>query len=164
MDPTTSYHIAQINIARMRGSREDPLMAEFFSAIDEINRLAEQSPGFVWRLQSDAGDATGFAVGEDDRLLVNLSVWESIEALKVFTYQSEHAHFLKRRKEWFEPPEGAHQALWWITKGRVPTLDEALNRLRWLDMHGPGSRAFTFGRTYPPPSPAQSAGRTAVKK
>ncbi len=102
------YHIAQVNVGRMRAPKGDPLVSEFYDNLDRINELAEQAPGFVWRLQSDEGNATSIRIPGYDNLLINLSVWESVGDLKAYVYDSEHLDFVKKRKEWFEPFEGPY--------------------------------------------------------
>lgn len=138
------YDIAQINIGRIRAPLEDPLMAGFVERLAEINALAEQSPGFVWRLQTPAGDATYLRPYDDDRILINMSVWESAEALKTYAYRSAHAELLRQRQQWFEPFTGAYLALWWVPVGHRPGVDEAKKRLAHLNQHGPSQFAFTF--------------------
>lgn len=144
------YHIAQINIGRMRAPLESEVMAGFVSRLDEINALADGAPGFVWRLQSPEGNATYLRPFDDERILVNMSVWESVEHLKDFTFKTAHAELLKQRRDWFEHFEGAYAALWWVPAGHIPGIDEAKKRLAHLDEHGPSQFAFTF-RTIEPP-------------
>jgi hypothetical protein len=142
-------HIAQVNIGRMKGALEDPVMADFVARLDEINALADRSPGFVWRLQSDAGNATYLRPYDDDRILFNMSVWESIEQLKRYVYYTAHVEVLKRRHDWFERFSGAYTALWWVPQGHRPGVDEAKQRLAHLDAHGPTPFAFTFKTPFP---------------
>lgn len=137
-------HLAQVNIGRIRAALEDPLMSGFVARLDEINALADRSPGFVWRLQTDAGNATYLRPYDDDRVLFNMSVWESLEHLRHFVYRSAHAEVLRQRHVWFEQFSGAYTALWWIPKGHIPGIDEAKKRLGHLDAHGPTPFAFTF--------------------
>lgn len=137
-------HIAQVNIGRMRGALEDAVMADFVARLDEINALADRSPGFVWRLQTEAGNATYLRPYDDDRVLFNMSVWESIEQLKRYVYYSAHVEVLKRRHDWFEKFSGAYTALWWVPQGHRPGVDEAKKRLAHLDANGPTAFAFTF--------------------
>ena len=144
------YHIAQVNIGRVRAPVEDPIMAGFAGRLAEINALADRSPGFVWRLQTDAGNATYFRPYDDDRILVNMSVWESIEALKNYVYQSAHVELLRQRQQWFEPFAGAYLALWWVPAGHLPGIDEAKKRLARLDTEGPTQFAFTFKTVFQP--------------
>lgn len=143
------YHIAQVNLGRVRARVDNPLMADFMNGLDEINALAERSPGFVWRLQTDEGNATYFRpYPHDDRILLNMSVWTGIEELKQFVYRTAHAEYLRRRHEWFEVFDGVYAALWWIPAGHVPGIDEARKRIAHLDAHGPTEFAFTFKSTF----------------
>ena len=123
------YHLAQVNIAQMKAPLDSALMSTFVARLDEINALADGSPGFVWRLQTEAGNATYFRPYDDDRILVNLSVWESVEALRTYVYQTVHAELLRQRRQWFEQFEGVYVALWWIPAGHIPGVDEAKTRL-----------------------------------
>jgi uncharacterized protein DUF3291 len=145
------FHIAQINLARMRAPMESELMSGFAGRLDEINALADGSPGFVWRLKSsEGGNATDLRLYDDDRVIVNMSVWESVEALKDFTYRTAHAELLRQRKEWFENFESVFLAMWWVPAGHVPGFAEARQRIDHLEEHGPSQFAFTF-RTIQPP-------------
>lgn len=154
----TQYHLAQINIARMRGVNiEDPIMQGFAARLDEINAIADAAPGFVWRLQTDEGNATYLRPYDDDRIIVNMSVWESVEHLKAYVYKTPHAELLKARREWFEHFEGAYLAMWWVPEGHIPSIDEAKKRLAHLEEHGPSQYAFTW-RTIQPPDESFLAG------
>jgi hypothetical protein len=146
----SNYHIAQVNIGRVRAPLDSPLMAGFVNRLAEINELADRTPGFVWRLQTPAGDATYLRPYEDDHILVNMSVWESIEALKSYVYRSAHADLLRERQQWFEQFSGAYAALWWVPVGHTPGIDEARKRLAHLDEHGPTEFAFTFKTIFQP--------------
>ena len=139
-----SYHLAQVNIGRIRAELDDPIMAGFVQRLDEINALADTSPGFVWRLQTDAGNATYFRPFKDERTLLNMSVWENVEDLRHFVFQTAHRELLRQRMAWFEKFEGAYTALWWVPVGHIPGLDEAKRRIAHLDVHGPTEFAFTF--------------------
>src|SRR5919206_2370788 len=140
-----TWHLAQHNIGRLRAEVDDPSIAEFMDNLDPINALAEASPGFVWRPQTGEGNATAIRAFADDPLMVlNLSVWESIESLADFAYRSAHTPFLRRRGEWFERLGEVYMVLWWIPAGTVPTVDEALDRLDHLKRVGPSPDAFTF--------------------
>ena len=150
MSTSPSWHVAQFNIGRMKAPPEDPLIADFMAALDPVNALADAAPGFVWRLQTEDGNATAIRPYEDDRMLVNLSVWESAEALADFVYRSDHVRFLRRRREWFEPPVAAIVVLWWIPAGTTPTAAVAVERLEHLRRHGPTARAFTFRQRFEP--------------
>ena len=122
---TSDWHIAQVNIALLRAPLDSPELEGFVSMLQSINALADASLGFVWRLQSETGDATGIRAFDDDRIIVNLSVWEAIEALGRFVFASRHIEVLRRRREWFEKMTEAHLALWWIPAGTIPTVAEA---------------------------------------
>ena len=150
--PDPAYHLAQINVGRVLAPLDDPLMAGFVDQLDPLNALADASPGFVWRLQDEAGDATSIRVFEDDRILLNMSVWESLEALQEYVYRSAHLSPLRDRKRWFEVPGDAHLALWWVPAGHIPTPQEAKERLEHLRRHGPTPEAFTFKQAFPAPS------------
>ncbi len=146
------YYVAQFNTARMRPQKiDDPTMAGFVSQLDRINALADAAPGFVWRLQTEDGNSIGIRPYSDERILITFSVWESIEALFQFTYQSQHAEVMRDRKQWFEHLEGMYIVLWWIPAGYIPTIDEAKERLEYLQNHGPTPRAFTFDTRFPMP-------------
>ena len=148
----SGYHLAQVNIGRFRAPIDSPTMAGFRARLDPVNALADQSPGFVWRLQTEDGDATAIRPYEDDDLMaINLSVWESLESLRQFVYKSHHVESLRNREQWFEPIEGPILALWWIPDGHIPTVPEARERLEHLKEHGPTAHAFTFRSPFPPP-------------
>ena len=146
----TKYHIAQINIARMRAPLESEIMSGFVARLAEINALADGAPGFVWRLQTPEGDATYLRPFDDDRIIVNMSVWESVEHLKEYVYKSAHAELLRQRRDWFEHFSGAYLAMWWVPAGHIPGIDEAKKRLAHLEEHGPSQFAFTFKTVQPP--------------
>ena len=146
------WHLAQINVGTARYTPDDPGMAGFMSRIDEINAIADQSPGFVWRLQDDSGNATGIDAGGGPYFLVNMSVWASLEALSEFVYRTDHRSVMSQRREWFEKPTAPYQALWWIPTAHTPTVEEGLARLELLRENGPGPDAFNFGTTFPPPA------------
>jgi hypothetical protein len=143
--PVSVFHLAQLNIGRLRAPLDDPSMAGFKNQLDPINAIADASPGFVWRLQTEDGNATSIRpFPDDERMAVNMSVWESLEALTQFVYKSAHAGPLRDRKLWFEPMDGPFQVLWWIPAGHIPTIDEAIAKLDHLKRHGPTADAFTF--------------------
>jgi hypothetical protein len=145
------YQLAQANIGRLRAPIDDPIMEGFRSQLDPLNALADRSPGFVWRLQTEDGNALAIRPFADERMAINMSVWESLEALQQFVYRSAHVGPLRDRKEWFEPIEGPILVLWWIPAGYVPTVAEALERLQRLKQNGPSPDAFTFRTPFPPP-------------
>jgi heme-degrading monooxygenase HmoA len=130
---------------------DDPLMAKFVARLDEINALADRSPGFVWRLQTEEGNATDLRPYEDERILVNMSLWESLEHLKAYVYKSGHAEVMRQRRQWFEKFESMYLALWWVKAGHIPTVAEARQRLEVLNKHGESGYAFTFKKPFPPP-------------
>ena len=148
---TRRYHLAQVNIGRTLAPLDHPQLAGFVARLDEINALADGSPGFVWRLQTDAGNATSVRAYEDDSILFNLSVWESAEHLKAFVYGSAHATVMRQRRQWFERFKGVYTALWWVGAGHSPAVHEAKERLEHLEAHGPTPRAFSFATLFPAP-------------
>lgn len=153
---TTRFQLAQVNIGRIRAPLDDPLLAGFVARLDDINALADSSPGFIWRLQTDAGDATSLRPYDDERILVNLSVWATPEALREFVYRSAHAGVMRQRRSWFERFDGMYYALWWVPDGHLPTVVEAKDRLEHLRSHGESAQAFTFAKLFPAPdSPVQ---------
>jgi hypothetical protein len=143
-----------VNIAIPREPLDTPALADFVALLEPVNALADQSSGFVWRLQTDEGDATSIRAFDDDRILVNASVWESIEALWRFVYDGRHLEVMRRRREWFTRMAEAHLALWWVPAGSIPTLAEIRERVDHLHAHGPTPFVFTFKQHFPPPSAA----------
>jgi hypothetical protein len=139
------HHIAQVNASLPREPLDSQRLADFVAALDPVNAVGEAAHGFVWRLQTEDGNATAVRFLDDDRLIVNLTVWESIEALGEFAF-GDHAHLevLRRRRHWFVPPTAAMVALWWIPAGTLPTVADAEQRLLNLREHGPTPYAFTF--------------------
>ena len=151
------FHLAQFNIARGLAPIDDPRMADFAGFIAGVNRVAEGSPGFVWRLMGEAGESSSYVRAYDDpRVLVNMSVWESIEALRAFVYRGDHIGVMRRRHEWFEPMPAPYQVLWWVPAGQRPTADEGRRRLDHLASHGPSPVAFGFGAPADPPAAPDS--------
>jgi len=144
------YHLAQVNIGRIKAELDDPVMHGFVSRLEELNALADNAPGFVWRLQTPEGNATYLRPWEDRRMLLNMSVWESIEVLKHYVYKTAHAKMLPQRHEWFERLSSVIVALWWVPVGHTPSIDEAKKRLAHLEAHGPNQFAFTFRTIFPP--------------
>lgn len=149
---TRSFHLAQLNVARAQAPLDDPSMADFVAQLDAVNALAERSPGFVWRLQGDSGQSSSYLqFFSDPALLVNLTVWESVESLYAYTYRSDHVAVFRQRKQWFEPHGGVYLVLWWVPAGHIPTMEEANERLEHLREHGAMAFAFTFRQQFPPP-------------
>jgi len=142
---TAHWHVAQLNIARMAGATiNDPVMKEFVDQLDSINTLAEQSEGFVWRLKSDEGNATSYNPYHDERIIINFSVWRSVEHLKDFVYKSAHTGVMKDRKKWFDNFGLPYYVIWNVPAGYLPSLDEAVERLTGLQQNGPTDYAFDF--------------------
>jgi hypothetical protein len=142
--------LAQANVARMRYPLDDPRMANFRAQLAPINALADQSPGFVWRLQTDEGDASAIRAFDDPLILFNMSVWTSVAALSDYTYKSGHVQLLRGRAEWFAPTAGPSLVLWWIPAGHIPNVEEAKSRFDRLAGDGPSQDAFTFKTIFPP--------------
>jgi len=143
-----SQHLAQLNIGRLVAPNDDPQVAEFMAALEPINALADASPGFVWRLQDDTGNATSIQAFDDESIIVNMSLWESLADLRAFVYATEHKRYLARRREWFQVFEGLFVVLWHVPVGHVPTTGEARERLAHLEAHGPTPHAFTFRESF----------------
>jgi hypothetical protein len=139
---TETKRLAQLNIGRLRYPTDDPRMADFMNNLDFVNGIAERTPGFVWRLKDDSGNATAIRPFADPDMAVNLSVWEGIEALERFVWQTVHKRFYGRRQEWFAQMEGPHLVMWWVAAGLLPTVAEAKERLEYLAAHGPSDHAF----------------------
>jgi len=149
-----AHHLAQVNLATLRAPLDAPELAGFVAQLEPINALADHSPGFVWRLQTEDGDATSIRAFDDRRIMVNLSVWESLEALRSFVYVSRHLDVMRRRREWFHRMADAYMVLWWLPAGTIPTVAEAKDRLELLTRNGPGPDAFTFRAPFPAPAGA----------
>jgi len=143
-------HLAEINVARLRYPLEDPRVADFVDNLDAINALAERSEGFVWRLKDESGNATQIAAYDDPLVIVNMSVWRSVEALHAFAYQTAHRRFVQRRKEWFALFDGPYLALWWVEAGAFPDVAGGRRRLHHLQRMGPTAYAFTFRQLFDP--------------
>jgi len=146
------YQLAQINIGRLVAPLDDPRIAGFVSQLAPINALADASPGFVWRLQSESGNATDLAYNDDPFVIVNMSVWESVEALQDFTYRSHHLSVFRDRRKWFEKMELPNYCLWWVPSGHRPTIAEGRERLEYYWKHGATPYAFWFSQLFPAPA------------
>lgn len=146
-----TWHLAQYNVARLLQPLDHPSLADFVAALEPINRLAEEWPGFVWRHQTPEGDSTALRPYPDDRIIINFSVWIDAQSLHDYTYKSDHVDVFRRRREWFERNLEAHLVMWWIQAGHVPTIEEADERLSMLRARGPTPDAFTFRRRFDPP-------------
>ncbi len=141
------YHLAQINIARFKAPLEDNRMKEFVDFLEPVNRFAEESEGFVWRLKDDDGRAASYIENpfDDEELLaINMSVWTDVENFKKFVYQSAHSYFLKNQKKWFTPIERPRFAMWWVPIGHMPSMTEGKAKLDHIEKHGNTQHAFTF--------------------
>lgn len=145
------HHLAQINIGRLVAPIDDPRIADFVAALDPVNALAEAAPGFVWRLKSDGGNATDIVYSDDPLVIVNMSVWQSMEALKSYVYTGGHTEVLRSRARWFEKMSKPHSCLWWIPEGHMPTVAEGRESLEHYQTNGPTARAFWFSQPYPAP-------------
>jgi hypothetical protein len=144
---STTFHIAQLNLARMLTSTEDPSMKDFVDNVPRVNQIGMDTPGFVWILKGDGGDAMALRpFGQD--VLINMTVWENIDALFQYAYYSDHAQFFRRRAEWFHKAVEAMVVLWWIPAGHEPTLEEADARIQHLRQYGPTPYAFTFKQRF----------------
>lgn len=155
MSPAASFHLAQLNIARVLAPLDSPQLAGFVGQLDAINALAESAPGFVWRYQTDDGNATAVRPYEDDQVLVNFSVWTTPETLHHFVYRTAHAAVMAKRREWFARMTDAFTVLWWIPAGHRPSVQEAVERLEHLRQHGDTPAAFTFKHLFPPPAASE---------
>jgi heme-degrading monooxygenase HmoA len=154
------YVLAQVNIGRLRAPLDSPVLADFVAALDPVNSAADTAPGFVWRLQTEDGNATAVRAFQWDQagsagVIVNMSVWESVEALAAFVYSDVHRPVLRRRRQWFVPMAEAYTALWWIPRGSAATTLDAEERVRHLRAHGPTPHAFTFREHFPSPDADQ---------
>jgi hypothetical protein len=146
----SKFELAQLNVAVMKQPLDSPLMADFVGNLERINALAEASSGFVWRLQTDDGDATALRpLGE--HVLVNMSVWRDLASLRDYVYESAHAEIMRQRRRWFTQSVTAYLVLWWVPPGHRPSIAEATDRLNHLRQHGPSATAFTFGKAFAAP-------------
>lgn len=150
------YELAQVNVARLAAPLDDPLLADFVASLDPVNAAADRAPGFVWRLQTEDGNATAIQAfawdaGESSGVIVNMSVWTDVAHLADFVYGEIHRQVLRRRREWFEAMKEAFTACWWVPAGERPTTDHAEERVAHLRGHGPTPRAFTLRDHYPAP-------------
>lgn len=157
------YQLAQLNIGVIKAAMDSPVMADFAGNLDRINALAESTPGFVWRLQTEDGNATSIRPFQNENMLVNMSVWRDMQALIDYVYRSAHVELMRRRNEWFERMNEAFLVLWWIPAGHQPSVAEALARLEVLRAKGPTPEAFTFRHAFPAPDVAQNQVKAAFK-
>ena len=155
----SAYELAQLNVGVIRAPMDSPVMADFAANLDRINALAEATPGFAWRLQSDSGNATDIRPFENPNLLLNMSIWRDVAALSAYVYRSEHVAIMRRRREWFEPMDQAYLVLWWVPAGHQSTVAEAVARLQLLREQGPTPEAFTFGEAFAAPDAGNAGER-----
>ncbi|MGW8883998.1 DUF3291 domain-containing protein [Streptomyces sp. NPDC055749] len=148
----SSHELAQVNIARLKFPLDSPELKDFMDGLDPVNAVADAADGFVWRLESDSGNATDVAVFGDAWLIVNMSVWRDADALTTFMYAGRHRELMARRREWFAPVEEAMTVLWWVPAGIRPTVADAEKRLLHLREHGPTDEAFTLRKRFPAPA------------
>jgi hypothetical protein len=144
------WHLAQLNVGRLLAPLDSEQLAGFVAQLEPINAVADAAPGFIWRLQTDEGNATSLRPTDDPWFLINMSVWRSLEELRPFTYTTQHVQVLRQRRSWFEQLASAHLVLWWVAAGHIPTIDEALDRLERLRRDGPTPAAFTFRAPFQP--------------
>ena len=147
-----NHHLAQINISRLLAPLDDPQIAGFVSQLEPINALADSASGFVWRLKSDSGNATDIAYSDDPFVIVNMSVWESLQALRDFAYRSDHVKVFRDRAKWFEKADKPNYCLWWVAAGHMPTVAEGRARLEHYQMHGATPFSFWFSQPFPEPA------------
>lgn len=145
-----SYHLAQANIAKFKASLDSPVMKEFTDFITPINKLAEESPGFIWRLKDNEGRSSSYIETpfKDQMMAVNLSLWQNIEVLNQFVYHTVHSYFFKNKKRWFDPQGISMAVMWWLPIGQLPTLHMAKDKLEFLEKHGPTPMAFNHKQTF----------------
>jgi uncharacterized protein DUF3291 len=154
-----TYHLAQVNVGRPLEPLTSPRLADFVNQLDEVNAIADGAPGFVWRLRTEDNNATAIQVFDDDGLIVNMSVWETVESLADYVFRDrDHLAVLRRRRDWFAVPTEAMTALWWVPAGHTPTVAEAEDRIRHLREHGPSPYSFVFRTLFP--APGQDATRS----
>lgn len=146
-----AHHLAVLNIGRLAAPLDDPRLADFVACLPAINGLADRAPGFVWRLVGEDGDDATSVRPFGDDVIINLTVWESIESLRDYTYRSAHLEPMRRRREYFVPYGSAYLVMWWVPAGHLPSVPEAAERLAHLDAHGPSGHAFTFRQPMPAP-------------
>ncbi|MFI6937884.1 DUF3291 domain-containing protein [Streptomyces sp. NPDC050418] len=152
MTDSVSYELAQVNVGKLQAPLDSAQLKDFTEGLGPVNAVADQSDGFVWRLQDESGDATEFRILDDPDLLINLSVWRDVDALTAFMYSGRHRELLKRRREFFHRLDEVVTALWWVEAGHRPSVEEAGQRLQHLREHGPSPVAFSLRTTFPPPT------------
>ncbi len=148
----TGFCLVQLNVAHALADMESASMHDFVARLDEINALAEQSAGFIWRLKDDSGNATSIRAFDDPDLLINMSMWKDVSSLRNFVYKSLHVELLRQKKSWFKPATGNSQVLWWLPEGELPTLTQANEKLNTITELGPTPEAFNFSKVFKQPS------------
>ena len=161
--PNARWELAQLNIGTIVAPLDSEQLAGFVEALEPVNAIADAAPGFVWRLHDDAGDATSYRAFGDDRVMVNMSVWESVEALGDYVFRSGHVEIMRRHREFFVKLTEAFTVLWWVPAGHRPSVAEAEQRLEVLRADGATSYAFTFREPYGPPNSADTAVEAVVE-
>lgn len=156
------YQLAQLNIAALKAPLDSPELKGFVDNLDRINALAEASAGFVWRLKGDGNDATSLRPWGDN-VIINMTVWRDVDALRNYVYKSDHVHIMRRKREWFTRMADAYLALWWVPEGHEPTVAEAVARLEHLRKHGATAEAFTFGEFFSSPDTQTAGARISFK-
>jgi len=144
------YHLAQLNVAKFNKPIDDKANWRFSAYLDPINQFGDEAPGFVWRLQDEGGNSTSIRAFADHNMIVNLTVWETLEALYTFVYSDEHLYVFKQRSAWFHKMPTPSLVLWWIPTETIPSMDEALSNLEKITQNGPSAQAFNFKKTYDP--------------
>ncbi|MFI1773622.1 DUF3291 domain-containing protein [Thalassobellus citreus] len=139
----SKFHLAQVNIAKILAPMDDPIMQDFVNNVDKMNAIADDADGFVWRLK-DEDKEEAIRVFQDDSIIINMSVWENLESLFNYTYNSGHIEVFKRKKEWFSKMKMMHMAFWYIPEGYEPTFEDANTRLDYINTHGDTPFAFSF--------------------
>jgi hypothetical protein len=162
MSSRLAWHIAQLNVGYPIAPLDTEELRGFVEMLEPVNALADKAPGFVWRLQTEDGDATAIRGFADSRLLMNMSVWESIESLAAFVFEGEHAAIMRQRRQWFERMDRAYACLWWVPAGTVPAVADAEPRLTALQERGPTPFAFTFRRVFRPPDAPDGGDTSSV--
>ncbi|RJK97489.1 DUF3291 domain-containing protein [Vallicoccus soli] len=160
-------HLAQVNVSRLLAPLPSPGSAGFVTASGPVEAEGAAAPGFVWRthVTVPAGRRThpfSWDLGDSAGLVVNLSVWESLEALDRFVHDGLHREALRRRREWFARHPEPTSALWWVPVGRRPRMPDAAERLRHLREHGPTAYAFTARHPWPAPGDGEGPAGAAA--
>lgn len=151
IDSYPGYHIAEFNIGRLKYPKDSIEVKDFMDALDHVNSMGETTEGFVWMLKDEEGyGATGVEAFDDPQIIVNYTIWDSIDKLHTFTYSGDHIEVFRRRREWFEKHEQPSLVLWWIKEGEIPSIEEAKERLDYLRRHGPSPFAFNFTKRFVP--------------